>query len=416
LIKAYLAGFVGGIVGLFICLVFFGVLLGRESPVVELSALCAIGIGYVVYMLAHDNYYDPVKDDWHYYKQEEEEEEEYNEPVVEIPEHPALSHILLYGGAGQGKSALVNVCSNEMAEAYGHEVKFIEISPGQIRSKRDLDEVMLMVAASPYCALFIDEIHGLPRALSECLFKALQDFKFDITLTKEINLPEGYNISFSEERGVQTIDLPRFTCYGATTDPGLIMKPLRDRFTIRIEMSDYELEDLKDVARISLSQDKPSSFDTYAGQHQAKKIIKAHIDALSFEGDQVIVREDALDLIARLSWKTARLVKQRQKNCLDYAKSLGEHVVTPEIARDAMDMFGIDKDGYDRVHRAIIHRLVKNKNKALGSQALANAVGIQKDDVENVYLPELERSGIMTRDGRSMKILTEEAYEHFKDA
>ena len=389
-----------------------------------ISAL-ALGIGIVVYYIVRENnlplgifaedesFFEIYGDE---YGENESREDIIEQPEIiaePIPEHPALAHILLYGGAGQGKSALVQVTANELSLAYGHTVEYIEVSPGQIRSKRDLDEIILRVAANPYCALFIDEIHGLPRTLSECLYKALQDFKYDITLTREVILPEGYSISFNEERGVQTIDLPRFTCFGATTDLGEIAKPLKDRFNIRIEVSNYDEEELMEIIDITLGQDRPDSFDTYAGQENAIGIINTHIKSLLYDGEDVVVPKDAKMKLAKLSWKTARLVKQRTRNCLDYAKSIGESIVTPEIVDKAMAMFGISAEGFDRVHRDIIVHLVKQENRAVGSQALANAVGVQKEDIENVYLPELERSGVMTRDGRSMKVLSEEAYDKY---
>jgi Holliday junction DNA helicase RuvB len=388
-------------------------------------AIMGIGVGKLIYVSV-EQAIGASSRDWDEFEahmmefidgKEEEEESivEYDGEIPEeIPEHPALSHILLYGGAGQGKTALAKVTRNEIAKAYGHDIEFIEVVPSQLKRKRELDEVMLRIASNPYALLFIDEIHGLPLAIEESLYSALQDFTYDITLTKEIMLGDGYNISLDEERGVQTIDLPKFTLIGATTLMGSINKPLKDRFPIRIEMSDYEEDELVGVIDVFMGQGNPDSFDSYVGQGNATDIIGIHIRSAMYDGPEVTIEHKAKKKIAKLSMRTARLVKQRTKNCIAYAKSIGSNVVAPDMVEKAMALFGVDKDGFDRVHRDIIRHLVKQGNKPIGSQALAEAVGVTKSDIDAVYIPELTRFKVTTRDGRSMKMLTEDAYNKYK--
>ena len=137
---------------------------------------------------------------------------------VEILDHRAMPHILMYGRAGLGKSALAKVTKYEVEKKYGHEIEFIEVTPGQLGKKKELDEIMLRVSRSPYCILFIDEVHGMTLTIEECMYKALQDGQYDITLNKDIDLGNGNSIVINEEKGVQTIQLPQFTCIGCTAD------------------------------------------------------------------------------------------------------------------------------------------------------------------------------------------------------
>jgi Holliday junction DNA helicase RuvB len=385
--------------------------------------LVGVGAGSILVSITNRVDYDKIdrlieENIKEFYDEDEEyEEEDKYEPQLEIaepiPVHPALAHILLYGGAGQGKTALANVTRSELEKAYEHEIDFIETVPSQLKRKRELDEVMLRVASNPYCVLFIDEVHGLPLEIEESLYKAMQDFEYDITLSKDIVLGDGYEFKLNEETGVQTIELPKFTMIGCTTLMGKINKPLKDRFPIRVEMDDYEINELEDIIDVYMSQDSPNSFDTYIGQGLAVQIIKMHIKAAMYEGENIIIDNDAKKAIAELSMKTARLVKQRTKNCIAYAKSEGKTIVTPQMVEKAMYLFGVDENGLDRVHRDIIGHLVRQKNKPIGSQALAEAVNVTKYDIESVYVPELTKIGIVTRDGRSMKMLTEEAYEKY---
>ena len=415
--------------------IFFGVLIfyifvndvvAMENGLAFLSCigivLASVSLGYIATAMTNRVDYDKIdkmmedniKEYVYDYDYEEDDEPEPEVIIAEpIPEHPSLAHILLYGGAGQGKTALANVTRNELQNSYGHEIDFIETVPSQLKRKKELDEVMLRVASNPYSVLFIDEIHGLPLDIEESLYKAMQDFEYDITLSKDIILGDGYELRLNEESGVQTIKLPKFTMIGCTTLMGKINKPLKDRFGIRVEMDDYEVEELEDIIDVYMSQDKPNSFDTYIGQGNAVEIIRMHIKAAMYEGEGIVISDAAKKDIAELSMKTARLVKQRTKNCIAYAKSVGKTIVTPSMVEKAMYLFGVDADGLDRVHRDIIKHLVRQKNKPIGSQALAEAVNITKFDVESVYVPELTKIGVMTRDGRSMKMLTEEAYEKY---
>src|SRR2546421_627034 len=86
--------------------------------------------------------------------------------------------------------------------------------------------------------LFVDEIHRMPRAVEEVLYPALEDFKLDVIIGKG---PSARSIR---------LDLPRFTLVAATTRPGLITLPLRERFGFSPRLDYYSHEELtKDVNR-----------------------------------------------------------------------------------------------------------------------------------------------------------------------
>jgi Holliday junction DNA helicase RuvB len=66
--------------------------------------------------------------------------------------------------------------------------------------------------------LFVDEIHRMPRTVEEVLYPALEDFNLDVILGKGPTV-----------RSIR-LERPRFTLIGATTRPGRITLPLRERF------------------------------------------------------------------------------------------------------------------------------------------------------------------------------------------
>ena len=77
--------------------------------------------------------------------------------------------------------------------------------------------------------LFVDEIHRLPRPVEELLYAALEDFKLDVVIGKG---PSARSIR---------LDLPRFTLVGATTRPGLMTLPLRERFGFSPRLDYYDV-------------------------------------------------------------------------------------------------------------------------------------------------------------------------------
>ena len=83
--------------------------------------------------------------------------------------------------------------------------------------------------------LFVDEIHRMPRPVEEVLYPALEDFNLDVVLGKG---PTARSIR---------LELPRFTLVGATTRPGRITLPLRERFGFSPRLDYYSAEDLATI-------------------------------------------------------------------------------------------------------------------------------------------------------------------------
>src|SRR3546814_17676613 len=105
-------------------------------------------------------------------------------------------------------------------------------SPGIAKSG---DLAALLTNLDEGDVLFVDEIHRLNPAVEEVLYPAMEDRALDLMI--------GAGPSARSVR----IDLPQFTLIGATTRPGLLTTPLRDRFGIPVRPHFFSVGELEMV-------------------------------------------------------------------------------------------------------------------------------------------------------------------------
>src|SRR3954463_6738280 len=139
----------------------------------------------------------------------------------------AVDHVLFAGPPGLGKITLAGIIAMEMGAR-------IQPTTGPALERAG-DLAAILTNLDDGGVLFIDEIHGLPRAVEEVLYPAMEDFQLDIVIGKG---PSARTIR---------LDLPRFTLVGATTRTGLITGPLRDRFGFVARLDFYSAEDLEGI-------------------------------------------------------------------------------------------------------------------------------------------------------------------------
>src|SRR5436309_5802087 len=84
--------------------------------------------------------------------------------------------------------------------------------------------------------LFIDEIHGLPQAVAESFYQAIDAYS--------LSLP----VSLGRETRTVVLKLEPFTLIGATTEESLLPKPLHSRFETKERLDLYSAADLEQIA------------------------------------------------------------------------------------------------------------------------------------------------------------------------
>jgi Holliday junction DNA helicase RuvB len=273
-----------------------------------------------------------------------------------------VDHLLFSGPPGLGKTTLAQIVAIEMGAG------FQPTSGPALERPSDLAAILTNLGEGD--VLFIDEIHRMPRAVEEVLYPALEDFSLDVVLGKG---PTARSIR---------LDLPRFTLVGATTRPGRITLPLRERFGFSPRLDYYDVQDL---ARIVL---------------RSAGILGVRTD------------EDGAGEIARRSRGTPRIANRLLRRVRDVAEVRHEGAIDGDIARAGLAVFEVDEEGLDRLDHAILSAVIeKFSGGPVGLSTLAAAVGEEPDTVEDVVEPYLLQLGFLHRTPRG-RVATARAYAH----
>ena len=105
--------------------------------------------------------------------------------------------------------------------------------------------------------------------------------------------------------------------------------------------------------------------------------------------------------IASRSRGTPRIANRLLKRVRDFALVHNHVAVGLNVAREALQLYGIDELGLDRIDRTVLDCLVNRfAGKPVGLSTLAVAVGEEQDTIDSVVEPYLIRLGLVTKTPR----------------
>jgi Holliday junction DNA helicase RuvB len=292
-----------------------------------------------------------------------------------------LPHVLLKGPAGCGKTSLGEV----IARAFGSEL--LTLTPNTAKRGELLRKFFLGMSDRGYTPegeitgkiepsiVFIDEVHQLSMVAQELLGVAMHDWRIPVRV-----------------EGKDCFEwVPRFTLIGATTLPGKLSKPFRDRFKIQAQFETYSLQESLDIVDLHAQKE---------GLRLERGVAESIANRSRGVG-RLIVR--FLDRLA------AAAVVASQGN--PKSKNLISTMLAEKMFADFLQ---VDDRGLTRVDVKILKELYSAEDP-VGLDTLSTIVNEDKSTVEGEVEPYLVQQGLVSRTKRG-RIITEGGRKYLRDA
>lgn len=283
----------------------------------------------------------------------------------------SLPHMLFAGAAGCGKTSLARY----VAETAGY--PFLNAVPNDMKDRASVRKILSQLDHSNYdekgnatgklspTILFFDEIHNMPPKGQELFGVVMERF---IT---ESNIPN------------KVTWVPFFTIIGATTVPGKLTKPFREKFKMFFTFQPYINDDMFNIV-----------------SYHAKRL-------------NIVVIPEVVTEIVKRSRGIPRIAVGFVERLRDLMIALNVNLGTPYIVRQLFKSLKIDDEGCTETEIKILKAL-SEVNGPVGLENLSIITEIDQKSLRDYVEPFLIRKGLILVTGKG-RILTTKGNEYIEE-
>jgi Holliday junction DNA helicase RuvB len=147
----------------------------------------------------------------------------------------------------------------------------------------------------------------------------------------------------------------------------------------------------------------------YYDLESMKSIVKRAADILKVE-----IEEGGVEEVGRRARGTPRVALRLLRRVRDYAQVRADGRITPDIAKEALDLLQVDPLGLDDIDRRVLKTIIqKYGGGPVGLNTIAASISEEQDTIMDVVEPYLLQLGFLDRTAQG-RIATKSAYQHLK--